>query len=114
MVNSDIDRRRAERFQTLNLLSYFERDISDFVVSQGIAKTLDLSENGALIEIPAKLVHLDNVTFEIALEEQILKVKPEVLDQSLTAQNTWKVRVRFPKLRPADHHRLAVFIHSLQ
>ncbi len=114
MTNRDSERRHAERFQTLNLLSYFERDLKDAIVSQGIAKTLDLSEHGALIEIPSKLMHVDSVTFEIALEEQIMTVKPEILDQTQTPQNTWKVRVRFPNLRPADYHRLAVFIHSLQ
>ncbi|MBN1552672.1 PilZ domain-containing protein [bacterium] len=108
------DRRRSERFQTLNLLSFHETDSQGQTLSQGIAKTLDLSETGALIQIPHQVIHPENFHIEIALEEEIIKVNVDVVDQVQKETGEWQLRVKFLNLKPVIRHRLTSFIRSLQ
>ncbi len=113
-MKTETDRRRMERFETLNLLTYFEKDPSGTIVSHGIAKTLDLSESGALIEIPNAFKFRQNVEIEIALEENLIRAKVEIIEQKQLKSENWKIRLRFENIRPNEKHRLASFIHSLE
>ena len=108
------DRRVDNRFQSLNLISYQELNSEGAIVSRGIAKTLDLSGSGALLKLPQALVHPDGVEVELALAEEILKTRVEIVAQNQDSDQEWLVRVKFRDLKPAAKHRLASFIASLK
>ena len=109
------DRRKAERFKTFNLLSYYEKTPGGEIISQGIAKTLDISETGALIMRPDPFTYIDNIQFDIALEEEIISTKATIVDQEESPEEGgWLIRVKFKELRPAQWHRIMSFIHTLQ
>ncbi len=112
MENSN-DRRGASRFQTLNFLAYVERDDDGKIVSQGMAKTLDISASGALVKVPQKFSEIENVEFEIALEEDFFKVIPNIVSQEMNDDGSYNVRIQFKELKAADRHRMAKFLISI-
>ncbi len=114
MTNSNDERRQADRFQTLNLLSYSEKGKNGEVFYQGIAKTLDLSESGALIAIPNKFTIPDNVSFDLALDDELVNLSAEIIDQTQIEGNSWRIRIQFKDMRPAIRHKLALFILNLR
>jgi hypothetical protein len=108
------ERRGAERFQSLNLLSFYEYSPEGQLFSQGIARTLDLSESGALIFLAEKFINPDHVIVEIALAEEIIRVQAEIIEQISNAKDGWNIRIRFKDIKPSSKHRLASFILNLQ
>ena len=94
--------------------TYYEKTPDGSIVTQGIAKTLDLSESGAFIEIPHKFTHPDFLEFELALEDEIIRVHGEIIEQSSLESGAWNVRIQFQGLRPAIRHRLTSFIRNLK
>jgi PilZ domain len=114
MGNSgDIDRRCSERFSSLNLLTFCEKNPEGKIVAQGIAKTLDLSESGALIALAESIKFPEHIELEIALEEEIIRVQVDLIDQMEVQPHVWNIRLRFREMRPAQRHRLAGFIRSI-
>jgi hypothetical protein len=108
------DRRGSERFQTLNLLNYYELDSLNVVCSHGIAKTLDLSESGACIGVPREFKQDAGLEFEIALEDEIVKLQAEIVEQVLLPSGDWQVRVKFVNMRPMLKHRLFSFFREIK
>lgn len=71
------ERRRHQRYETLNLVYYVVRD--DGELSQDMGRTLDASERGLLIETSIPLVEGLHLKMDIALGDMILNLSGEVV-----------------------------------
>ncbi|MBN1296270.1 PilZ domain-containing protein [bacterium] len=113
-TQSNSDRRRSERFKTINFVSYRDKDDQGSVIAEGMAKTLDISLNGAMIELQAPLVNPQTAELEFALDDEVVSLPGLVIDQQEELNGSWKLRVEFKNLKPAILHKLQTFILSFR
>ena len=66
------DKRKNQRIDSHNLLAYSCLDENGEVVTQGMGRTLDVSEGGILLETRAKLYPESNVSLTIGMEEDVM------------------------------------------
>ncbi|MBN1356852.1 PilZ domain-containing protein [bacterium] len=114
ITHSNKERRDSVRFQSLNLLTYYEKSGEGEIVSQGIAKTLDLSVSGALVALANPITHPDDLEMDIALEEELIRVKAQLIEQWEDRPGVWHIRLKFDRMRPAQKHLLAAFLRSIR
>jgi hypothetical protein len=112
-LNENGERRRSERFRTINLISYRDADDNGKTISAGMAQTVDLSENGALIKLQKPLNNPHIAAFELALEDEIVPLSGKVIEQFQSPDGLWCVRVDFSDLKPAVRHKLLTYIMNL-
>lgn len=96
------ERRRHPRVESVNLVSVGR-------VQEGpmrVARTLVLSEGGALLELTEPCSVHTLITLDVALEEDLLQVQAEVRDVAATDRGTYKVGVRFVNLEEDAHQKL--------
>ncbi|HPQ39954.1 MAG TPA: PilZ domain-containing protein [bacterium] len=108
------ERRRSERFKTLNFVSYRDTDDHGVIIGEGMAKTIDLSLNGASIELQKPLSNPKIAELEFALDDEVVHVPAVVIDQYQLSNGSWKLRVEFKDLKPAILHKLQTFILSFR
>ena len=72
------DKRRAPRVDSPNLLTYVCFDEENSMVSQGMGRTLNVSEGGILLEthVPIDPQHL--ILLDIALENDLMQFKGRI------------------------------------
>lgn len=100
------ERRRFPRVESLNLVSVGE--VQESLV--GLARTMVMSEGGALLEM-AKPYPIHTVfRLDLSLEGEVLSVEAEVRDVSASDRETYEVGVRFIDLAPEDQERLDRFV----
>lgn len=100
------ERRRHPRVESLNLVSVGE--VHESVV--GVARTLVVSEGGALLEMTQPHPLHSVFRLELALEGDLLSVQAEVRDVSAGDDGMYEVGVRFIDLSRPDRDRLERFI----
>lgn len=96
------ERRRHPRVESVNLVSVGK-------VQEGpmrVARTLVLSEGGALLELAESCTVHTLITLDLALEDDLFQVQAEVRDVSATDRGTYKVGVRFVNLDEDAHQKL--------
>ena len=73
------DRRKDERINALNLISYSCIDETDETLSQGMGRTLNLSEDGILLETHVSVDPKRTVVMSIGLEDDLINIKGRVV-----------------------------------
>ena len=66
------DKRKNQRIDSHNLLAYSCLDESGEVVTQGMGRTLDVSEGGILLETQARLDPENNISLTIGMEDDVM------------------------------------------
>jgi len=100
------ERRRYPRVESLNLVSVGE--VQESLV--GVARTLVVSEGGALLEMTQPYPVHTVFRLDLALGGELLSVQAEVRDVAAGDDGMYQVGVRFTDLEPADRDRLEEFI----
>lgn len=72
------ERRRHQRINALNLISYSCNDESDQIVAQGMGRTLNISEGGILLETHVSIDPKNAVALSIGLEDELINIKAKV------------------------------------
>ncbi|RZB38109.1 MAG: hypothetical protein SRB2_00455 [Desulfobacteraceae bacterium Eth-SRB2] len=73
------ERRKHSRIKALNLISYSCIDETDQVLSQGMGRNLNLSEDGILLETHVSLDSKHTVVMVIGLEDDLINIKGRVV-----------------------------------
>jgi len=107
---SNDERRRSERLNTLNFVSYRDKNNIGQVISEGVARTLDLSLNGAMIELSAPLNNPKVAELEFALDDEVVCLPGFVIDQYQDSNGAHRLRVEFKNLKPSVLHKLQTYI----
>jgi len=100
------ERRRYPRVESLNLVSVGK--VQESLV--GVARTLVMSEGGALLEMAEPYPVHTIFRLDLALEGELMTVDAEVRDVSAGDDGMYEVGVRFVGLAPEDRERLERFI----
>ena len=100
------EKRASPRIRSLNLASYVPKkdEKQEYIIS--IGRTLDVSEGGAKIETHRKLDRGLELVLEIAVEDQILSAKGEVLYSTELADGLFGTGIRFTAIAEEDRRLL--------
>jgi hypothetical protein len=100
------EKRASPRIRSLNLTSYVPKknEQQEYIIS--IGRTLDVSEGGAKIETHRKLNRGLQLELEIAVEDQIISAKGEVLYSMELTDDLFGTGIRFTAIAREDRHLL--------
>ena len=100
------EKRASPRIRSLNLASYVPKkdEKQEYIIS--IGRTLDVSEGGAKIETHRKLDRGLQLELEIAVEDQIISAKGEVLYSTELADGLFGTGIRFTAIAEEDRRLL--------
>ena len=73
------NKRKSQRIGSHNLLSYFCTDKDNSPVTQGMGRTLNVSEGGILLETRHRIDPAHIVSIKISLEEELMDMKGNVV-----------------------------------
>ena len=73
------EKRKNSRIKALNLISYSCIDETDQALSQGMGRTLNLSEDGILLETHVSVNPKHKVVMSIGLEDDLINIKGRVV-----------------------------------
>ncbi|MBW1743531.1 MAG: PilZ domain-containing protein [Deltaproteobacteria bacterium] len=71
---TEVNQRRNLRVRSLNLISYVCIDENQNVVRQGMGRTLDVSEDGILIETHTPIALQHTISLTIGLEDDVTEI----------------------------------------
>lgn len=108
------DRRRSERYKTVNFVSYRDEADNGETILAGMAQTIDLSENGAMILLQQPLSNPLIAELEFAFEDEIVPITGQIVEQFQTPEGCWRIRVEFKDLKPSVRHKLLTFLINLR
>ena len=72
------EQRKNPRYDSLNL-SYVCEDANGVVLQEGMGRTLNISENGILLETTCHNTPNNTLTLEVALEDDIIHVRGKII-----------------------------------
>jgi len=73
------EKRHHPRINALNLISYSCIDTTDSVVAQGMGRTLNVSEDGILLETHVSIDPKYNIELAIGLEDELINIKGSII-----------------------------------
>ena len=76
---SEKEKRKHPRINSLNLLAYVCMNENSEIVRQGMAKTLDVSEGGILMETHVPVDPQHTVSLTLGLQDELTDVKGKVI-----------------------------------
>ena len=92
---TDEEKRQSARIQSLNLLSYFCMDEKGEVVTRGVGRTLNVSKGGILLETHTPIDSKHTLSLVIAMENDLVDVRGEVVDYWVGEDGKHKTHIRF-------------------
>ena len=73
------ERRHHPRVNSLNLISYSCMDETESVVAQGMGRTLNVSEDGILLETHVSIDPKYKIELAIGLEDELINIKGSII-----------------------------------
>ncbi len=89
------EKRKHPRSNSLSLLSYVCIDENNEVVGQGMGRTLDLSEDGILLETHATIDPKHTVSLTIGLEDDLVDIKGKVVHGTTGEDGKYRHGIQF-------------------
>ena len=89
------EKRKSERIDSHNLISYVLLNEKNEPVGQGMGRTLNISEGGILLETHAIIDPNHTVSFTISLEDVIMEVKGKVTFSKEHGDGKFESGIRF-------------------
>lgn len=111
MEDDELKRRKFKRIESLNLVSYIHFNEKGDTDYEGAARTLDLSENGILLDTGVEFPKNTVMEIEIAIGEKIIKVKGIIL-RIIKDNDSIHLGVQFIETKTEDMQILRDFIHG--
>jgi c-di-GMP-binding flagellar brake protein YcgR len=100
------EKRISRRIRSLNLTSYTPKkgDQQEYIVS--IGRTLDVSEGGVKVEIHRKLAEGTELDMDIAIEDEIITARGEVVHTEELKNGLYGTGIRFTSISDEDRKAL--------
>ena len=108
------ERRRLPRLKALQLAAFTCLDAQGQAVSQGMGKTLNLTEAGILLETHVQLDMDQQVTLSIGLPEDMVEIPGRVVHSRVAADGTHRAGIAFDEMEPEARQALRMFINRLR
>lgn len=81
MVNKE--NRRYPRIESLNLIAYECMDMNGNMISQGMGRTLNVSEAGMLMETYHPLESEEIVLVDVGIKDELINIRGRIVHKSL-------------------------------
>ncbi|MDT8390772.1 MAG: PilZ domain-containing protein [Lentisphaeria bacterium] len=107
---TDQEKRRSERFDSKHLLHYKVLDARDGQLGDGMARTLNVSEGGLLLETNTSFEPGQELSVSIGLEEEEVDVVGEVRHCKRSGDGLFTTGVKFENLDKDGARVLAVYL----
>ena len=104
------DQRKHHRIDSLNLLNYVQFDNNNNEVTQGMGRTLNVSESGILLETHVPIELNTTVLLTIGLEEELVDVKGEVVHSKSGGDDWYEAGIRFVNLDEKAQEIVQVYV----
>jgi c-di-GMP-binding flagellar brake protein YcgR len=91
------ERRSTSRFDSINLISYFCLDKNNHKSGQGMGRTLNISENGIMLETHVPIDPDGSMSITIALEEELMDIDGKVTFSNKKEDGKYETGVHFNK-----------------
>ena len=104
------EKREKQRITSTNLLNYISLDQNFQEVSQGMGKTINMSETGLLIETPTAINPEHFLSLNIGLADERFKVHGQVIYTISLKSNSYRTGIRFKQAPKAGYN---IFQHVL-
>lgn len=87
--------RKHERIPSLNLLNYACLDHAGNVVTSGMGRTLDVSENGILLETYCEIPENTKMSISIGLKDDVVDIVGKVIYSRQEQKGMYQAGVEF-------------------
>jgi hypothetical protein len=108
------DRRKHARINALNLISYSCIDETVQVVAQGMGRTLNVSQDGILLETHVPIDPKYTVALAIGLEDELLNIKGRVAFSMAGGEDRFEAGIEFIETDEAALDILKKFIKAFR
>ncbi len=100
--------RGAKRFESENLLSYQLFDENKQVISQGVAKTLDISKTGVSIETFYNMNVGDRIELTMGIGADVVKAMGTIKNNKPISERTFQIGIEFDFLSEEDLKKIGM------
>ena len=104
------ERRNSPRVSCISLLHYNFLDQREFDKRQGIARTINVSESGILIESGYPFPIHSILEISLAVEEELIILKGEVVRGMISENDNYYLGLRFIELSQRNRQIILDFI----
>ena len=109
------ERRRSYRFDSLNLLSYTAVTADGTPLTHGMARTLNVSEGGILVETHESFEAGQTLLFDIAFEDELVQVQGRVAHATSSAtEGRYSIGVQFLEIDDGSRSVLDGFLKACE
>jgi hypothetical protein len=91
------ERRSASRLDSKNLISYICLDKNNHKTGQGMGRTLNISENGIMLETHVPIDPDGSMSLTIGLEEELMDIDGEITFSKKKEDGKYETGVHFRK-----------------
>ena len=107
------EQRKAVRINSLNL-SYIGIDENNVTVKQAMGRTLNVSENGILLETHFPIDSKQIVSIALALEDDLIDMKGEVVYSRQGQEDKFETGIKFIEVKEASQQILKKYIQAFK
>ncbi len=109
-----IEKRNHHRVDGINLINYFCIDQNNRITSQGMGRTLNLSESGLLVETPRFIDPKHIVFLNIGLKNKLVNINGEVVYSRSGADISFQSGIHFLQAEQAAYTELRTYIDTIK
>jgi len=104
------EKRHQTRIDALNLISYSCFDATESVVAQGMGRTLNVSEDGILLETHASIDPKYTMELAIGLEDELINIKGSIIFSTPGKDEKFEAGIEFVETDDATIEILKKYI----
>ncbi|MGD9106308.1 MAG: PilZ domain-containing protein [Desulfobacterales bacterium] len=108
------DRRKHARINALNLISYSCIDETVQAVTQGMGRTLNVSQGGILLETHVPIDPSHTVALAIGLEDDLINIKGRVVFSMAGREDRFEAGIEFIEIDEAALDVLKKYIKAFK
>lgn len=109
-----INKRKHERFDALNLLSYVSIDSDGKEWDQGMGRTLNISESGLQLETHEPVDTKNTLLISIGIEDDLVEIKGKAVYTNRGDNGKFESGIEFIHVKPEALRVLKKYIQAFQ
>ncbi len=110
----DNDKRRHIRVESTNLLNFVCRGEDGEPYHQGMGRTLNVSEDGILLETYKPLDPQTSISITIGIEDELVDIEGEVIFLNESTKDIYVAGIRFSQINDKKQMILLKFIEEFK
>ena len=108
------DKREGKRYDSINLLNYVCFDSEGQYVSQGVARTLNISETGVKVETHEPIETRHIMVLSVGIGDDLCDIKGKVVYCNRGAEGRFESGIEFHKIGVDDYLKLLRYIDAFE